>query len=189
MLNKLREATNSLHKKIEQGNLAGEIMNNTISLENYKLLLLQNFIAYKVVDAEIAKYIPDFKSDKADRLQEDLQNLNVDISIYKDFQEEFKINNSEEAWGAWYVVEGSVLGGMMISKEIPNCKNLSEIEEHHFFNGDRKSVNGWKAYCSALKAIDFNEKEEEKAIRKAKETFEFFGLIFTSLKPEESLNV
>jgi len=189
MLIKLREATNSLHKKIEQGNLAADIMSNTISLENYKLLLLQNFIAYKVVDTEIAKFITDFNSDKAERLKKDLENLEVNTAVYKDFEENFTINNFAEAWGAWYVVEGSVLGGLMISKEISNCNNLTEIEEHHFFNGNRQTLNGWKTFCSQLKKIDFSEKEEAAAIKKAKETFEFFGLIFTSLKVEKALLV
>lgn len=102
--------------EIEEGNLAGDIMSHTISLENYKLLLLQNFIAYNVVDREIAKFIPEFSSNKANRLQEDLSNLKVDTSIYKEFEDQFSIDSIAEAWGAWYVVEGSVLGGMMISK-------------------------------------------------------------------------
>jgi len=188
MLNKLREATNELHKQIEQGNLAGDIMSRTITLENYKILLLQNYVAYKIVDTEISKFIVDFNSDKAERIEKDLKSLGVNTEVYKEFESDFKIANFAEAWGAWYVVEGSVLGGMMISKEISNCNNLAEIEEHHFFNGNRQSVNGWKIYCSALKTIEFSEEEEAAALEKAKETFQFFGHIFTSLNPEMAVN-
>jgi len=188
MLNKLRDATNTLHTEIEEGNLAGDIMSHTISLENYKLLLLQNFIAYNVVDREIAKFIPEFSSNKANRLQEDLSNLKVDTSIYKEFEDQFSIDSIAEAWGAWYVVEGSVLGGMMISKELIHCELLSNIEKHYFFNGDRSSVEGWRSFGKGLKQVAFTEAEELAAINKAKETFKFFGLIFNSLKPAQAVN-
>ncbi|MBZ9730965.1 biliverdin-producing heme oxygenase [Salegentibacter sp. JZCK2] len=187
MLTKLRNSTKKLHEELEKENLAGKIISHEISLEDYKLLLLQNYIAYKITEAEISKFIPSYKSDKNHQLAQDLENLNVDTSIFKEFQDKFKIGSYEEALGAAYVVLGSALGGMYISKEIPNCPELENIANPHFFNGDREGVKSWNKFVKELKAEDFNETQVAEASKKAQETFKFFGLVFreTSVVPQQ----
>ncbi len=187
MLSKLREATTVLHKEIEVGNLAGKIMDHSISMEDYKLLLLQNYVCYKVVEHHILAYLPNFSCIKSIQLEKDLRQLNVDTSIYKRYEEQFNCNSKSEALGAAYVVEGSVLGGMMIAKELEKCENLSTISEHHFFNGDRKNVSGWKMFCNQLKAKEFTQIEQNEATQKAKETFQFFGKVFQELKAHSAI--
>ena len=97
MLNKLREATQQLHKDIEGGNTAGLIMDHSITLEQYKTLLLQNFVAYKVTEEEIIKQLPTYSQDKTERLTQDLSTLKVDTSIVEDFKEKFSITTPAEA--------------------------------------------------------------------------------------------
>ena len=87
MLNSLRDSTKKLHEELEKENLAGQIISHEISLDDYKLLLLQNYIAYKITEAEISKFIPSYQSDKTDKLAKDLEALGVDNSISKEFQE------------------------------------------------------------------------------------------------------
>ncbi|SFF60624.1 heme oxygenase [Salegentibacter agarivorans] len=188
MLNNLRNATQKLHEELEKENLAGKIISHEISLEDYKLLLLQNYIAYKITEAEISKFIPACKLDKSDQLAKDLENLNVDTSISEEFQGKFSITSREEALGAAYVVLGSALGGIYISKEIPNCPNLAQISKPYFFNGDRDGVKSWNKFVKELKAEDFTENQIAIASKKAQETFEFFGLVFreTSVIPQNS---
>ncbi|PRX44065.1 biliverdin-producing heme oxygenase [Salegentibacter salegens] len=188
MLSNLRNATQKLHEELEKENLAGQIISHDISLEDYKLLLLQNYIAYKITEAEIAKYIPSYQSDKSDQLAKDLENLKVDTSISEEFQDKFNITSYEEALGAAYVVLGSALGGMYISKEIPNCPELNEISRPNFFNGDREGLKAWNKFVKKLKAEDFNETQIAVASKKAQETFEFFGSVFreTSLIVQNS---
>lgn len=185
MLNKLREETGELHREIEQDNLASLIISHKIHLEEYKLLLLQNYTAYSITEDAIATQLNDQTSNKSEQLKKDLDNLQVDLSGVKSFKKEFIIRNRAEALGAKYVVEGSALGGMVISKEIPHCPALKEIEEHHFFNGNRKSMDGWRNFTKSLKSETFTQEEEEDAINKAKETFRFFGKIFTKLRLHE----
>jgi heme oxygenase len=188
MLTNLRNSTKKLHEELEKENLAGQIISNEISLEDYKLLLLQNYIAYKITEAEILKYIPSYKSDKSEELTKDLHNLDVDTSISKDFRDKFIITSYEEALGAAYVVLGSALGGIYISKEIANCPELANISTPHFFNGDRNGVKSWNKFVKELKAEDYSETQIAEASKKAKETFEFFGLVFrkTSVVPQKS---
>lgn len=182
MLDKLRVETQELHKEIEQDNLAGLIISHTITKEEYKLLLLQNYTAYWVTENAIATQLRDTEVVKSEQLRKDLQNLEVDLSIVDRYEADFKINTRAEALGAKYVVEGSALGGIMISKEIANCPALAHIEGHHFFNGNRQSINGWKKFTKALKEESFSPEEEEQAVQKARETFRFFGKIFNEVQ-------
>lgn len=188
MLENLREATQQLHRDIEQDNLAALIMTHNISVDEYKLLLLQNYIAYKFTEAEIEKQFPQWTSDKSTRLMKDLDNLNVDTSIAAEFENKFNINNEAEALGATYVLEGSALGGMQIAKEIQNCTSLSHLEPQNFFTPGRKSMEGWNIFLKRLRQSEFSEEEVFAASKKAQETFIFFGEVF-KLKKYQSLNL
>ncbi|SFC33800.1 heme oxygenase [Zunongwangia mangrovi] len=179
MLQTLREQTATLHKEIEKDNTAGLIMDHSITLEEYKLLLLQNYLAYKIVEDEIKQFEPEFSTDKSERLAEDLNALNIDFSSpLVQFENQFHCKDKIEALGAAYVLEGSAMGGMLIAKELQNCTKLASISTHHFFNGDRKNVQGWKEFMKRVNAREFSEEEIQKATLKAQETFRFFGKIF-----------
>ncbi len=182
MLTKLKAATEELHREIEKGNLAGLIISNEISLEEYKLLLLQNYSAYAVAEPLIAKHLDTYQIQKTPVLLKDLEQLGVNCSIPIRIRDMFRIINKAEALGAAYVVEGSALGGMLIAKQIGNCPALAEIGSHHFFNGKRENVKSWNAFSKYIKQQEFTPLEEIQAIDKAKETFVFFGEVFRSTK-------
>lgn len=186
ILERLREETTELHREIERDNLAGLILSHEITREQYRLLLLQNYTAYLVTETKVALFLENYIGEKHKQLQKDLENEGVDFSSAKDFSKFFSIKNKAEAIGAAYVVEGSSLGGMMISKQIESCTSLSEIENHHFFNGNRQNVNGWKEFCKNLKNEDLTSSEVDQAVLKAKETFKFFGKVFSEVQPSTS---
>ena len=73
---------------------------------------------------------------------------------------------------------------MMIAKELKNCQELSKIENHHFFNGDRNNVSGWKNFLKQINIEEFTEEEKAQASNKAKETFKFFGKVFSEIKAD-----
>lgn len=175
MLNSLREETKELHNDIEKDNIANKIMDHSISLEEYKLLLFQNYIAYKSAESEIGKFLADYGTDKTDRLKKDLENIG--LSNF-DCQLDFKCLNEAEAIGAAYVIEGSAMGGMLIGKEVKNCNSLDLLQDQYFFNGERSSMNGWNKYLKYLRSREFNEQEISAATKKAKETFMLFNKAF-----------
>lgn len=182
MLIKLREATEELHREIEKDNLAALIVSNGINVDEYKLLLLQNYIAYAVTEPSIAKHLDHYEIHKTPRLSRDLEQLGISTILPPRVGEMFRIINRAEALGAAYVVEGSALGGMVIAKQIKNCPALVNMKEHHFFNGKRENIKSWNAFTKFLKAQEFTPLEEIHAIDKAKETFLFFGDIFRNTK-------
>lgn len=177
MIKKFREATAQLHKEIEGQNLARYIMDHSMDMETYKLLLMQNYMAYKKTESEIGKYFPKETESKFQKLQQDLYNLEVEL---QETTHEFFCHSKAEAFGAAYVVEGSALGGMIISKNIPGCDALSNLEEQYFFKDDRQNLESWEKFKKRLAQHTFSDEEELEAIEKAKETFLFFGKVFQS---------
>lgn len=175
ILSSLREETKVLHEEIEKDNIAGKIMDHTISLEEYKLLLFQNYVAYKSSESEIARFLPDYTLDKTLRLEKDLRSLGVsDLNLNL----EFECKNEAEAVGAAYVVEGSAMGGMLIGKEIKNCDSLNSVGNQHFFSGDRSSMAGWNSYLKFLRSREFSAEEISEATKKARATFLLFQEAF-----------
>lgn len=185
MIKRFREATEQLHRDIEKENAAAKIIDHSITPQEYKLLLLQNYIAYKVTEDEIAKYLPGEGVPKHHRLKNDLDYLKVDTSVSEQYKDRFTCNSHAEALGAAYVVEGSALGGMVIAKELKQCVNLHGLEASHFFNGDRNNIKSWNTFKKQLETTYLTEEEAAAATEKAKETFRFFGKVFR-LTPEEA---
>lgn len=178
ILENLRAQTKSLHEQIEQENKAKYILDHSITQEAYKLLLLQNYIAYRVTESEIKRFIPEFSTDKSERLAVDLQQLAVGIPTEIEvFQQDFSCNNILESLGASYVLEGSAMGGMVLARELKYCDKIA-VENHHFFNGDRNNAKSWNTFLKKIKKTEFSEEEQEIVIEKAKDTFLFFGKVF-----------
>lgn len=177
MIEKLKEETRQLHGEVEQDNLASRIMDHSIDLEVYKLLLLQNYFAYRSTENAIFEWLPELQPGKFRTLEQDLEALKVAFSEIS-FSSEFSCKNRAEAFGAAYVVEGSALGGMLIAKNLKKCEALKEVDDFYFFSGNKNDLEAWKNFKTLLLTEEFSETEENMAIQKAKETFVFFKKVF-----------
>ncbi|TBW26444.1 heme oxygenase [Gramella sp. KN1008] len=177
MLNRLREATADLHKKLEGENLANKIMDHSIGLEEYKLLLYQNFLAYCKVEKEISRFLPGQAGDKAEKLKADLAGVGMHDPECDTFSD-FHCENEAEALGAAYVIEGSAMGGMVIGREVSKCGSLEHLSSQTFFSGTRDSIKGWNKFLKSLRSREFTEEEIEQAAYKAQETFRLFEKAF-----------
>lgn len=177
MIQRLKEATRELHEQVETQNLAMQIMDHSIDLETYKLLLLQNYIAYQATETAIKQFLPEYNGKKHKQIKQDLEELGVTKASPSE-NDIFECHSEAEALGAAYVVEGSALGGMLISKNLEKCRGLDSIKQHHFFNGNKDSLEDWNSYKKVLEEYEFSEAGEDEAVNKAKETFRFFQDVF-----------
>lgn len=177
MIKRLKEETRQLHEKVEEQNLAKQIMDHSIDLETYKLLLLQNYIAYESTETAIAQFLPDYRGTKHEQLKKDLTSLRVSAEKTST-NNLFECHSKAEALGAAYVVEGSALGGMLLARHLKQCKQLESVDDHHFFNGDKENLKEWNKFKEQLEQYHFSEVEEQQAIEKAKDTFRYFQEVF-----------
>ena len=174
LLDRLREETAELHQQLEAENLANRIMDHSISLDEYKTLLYQNFLAYSAAETAINAYLP-IDNEKNSRLRADLAGLGVnDLTSYLSFT----CNSEAEAIGAAYVIEGSAMGGLLIGNQLKNNEALEGIPEQEFFNGSRDSMKGWNRYLKFLRSREFTDAQIEVAALKARATFLLFKEAF-----------
>ncbi len=176
----LKKETYTLHKEIEQNSLAKFILDTTISAENYQKFLLQNYFSYLEVESAIedSKHIVsglllDFiGKNKSNALRKDLTNFaTIDLSLSNQ-EFSFEVNSTQEIIGALYVIEGSMLGSLIIGKQLPKCKNLSGINDFHFFRKNPIEVSKrWKQFSEIIQSFDYNQNEKNQVAESAKRTF------------------
>jgi len=88
-----------------------------------------------------------------------------------------QIESHLQAIGALYVIEGSTLGGIYISKMISKQLELNDANGLSFFNGyGDNTMNMWTDFKNYLNEQPKNEAEEEEIIAAANETFMKFKL-------------
>jgi heme oxygenase (biliverdin-IX-beta and delta-forming) len=88
-----------------------------------------------------------------------------------------QLQNHLQAFGALYVIEGSTLGGQIISKMMAKQLNLQEDTGLGFFKGyGEASMQMWETFKQALNAQAGTAADEETVIKAADETFKKFEL-------------
>lgn len=98
------------------------------------------------------------------------------------------IKNATQAMGSMYVLEGSTLGGQIITKMIKERLQLSTDESVSFFSGyGAQTENMWSSFTKALINMAANEQEEDEIINAANETFKkFITWVNNTALPEEN---
>lgn len=180
--NLLRTETAGGHKELESLMYVNEIMNNSLSIEQYKKLLTINYIIHQKLENKLANMLDanlaselDMKSRlKLSALEKDLAYWNIDSLTLPglDFDLFIPEKNNAEVLGALYVLEGATLGGNMIKRHIlanPNFKNEEGGLNYYGVYGDELSAK-WKSFISVLNDT-VSEADYERCIASANHTF------------------
>ncbi|WP_343521715.1 biliverdin-producing heme oxygenase [Pedobacter sp.] len=180
--NLLRTETAERHKTLESLMFVHEIMNNSLSIDQYKKLLTVNYIIHQklentlanMLDADTAAALEMNRRLKLSALEKDLNYWGIDNLTLPglDFELYLPKKNTAEVLGALYVLEGATLGGNVIKKHIlanPNFKDQEGGLNYYGVYGDELSTR-WKKFVSVL-----NERVEEAdykhCINSANQTF------------------
>ena len=182
ILQHLKTRTATLHKETEADNLAKYILDHSITLDQYKALLSQNYQAYYTL-SELSKQfsgpMPESlrvfaDSKKAEALEKDLKQLGASLpsKLNESLPNEI---NYPFLLGMLYVAEGSMMGGLLIRKNLENCEGINTIETHHFFGKSAPDVmNRWKAFTEAVNEKTYTDSEIDEAVDGAYFAFEIF---------------
>jgi heme oxygenase len=180
--NLLRTETAQNHKKLESLMFVNEIMNNSLSIDQYKKLLTINYIIHQKLENELANMLDSVIAEqlemkdrlKLNALTKDLDYWNINSLTLPELAFELFIpeKNTAEVLGALYVLEGATLGGNVIKRHIlanPNFKNHEDGLNYYGVYGEELSTK-WKNFVSVL-----NERVEEadykRCINSANQTF------------------
>lgn len=171
----LKEETIVAHTKAE--NLLVPKISSIKTFGDYAALLKMFYGYFHPIEQIIRKYITvDILSDIDERrnslfILHDLKALNYSTEHMSVCNEIPQIKNIADAFGCLYVLEGSTLGGRMISKMLMKNFYIRFDESNlNFFNGYKESTGArWAHFLSVI-----NEQEENEGamISAAIETFD-----------------
>lgn len=180
--NLLRTETAENHKKLESLMFVNEIMNNSLSIEQYKKLLTVNYTIHQklenalanMLDADIAAALEMNSRLKLSALEKDLNYWGIDSLTLPglDFELYLPQKNTAEVLGALYVLEGATLGGNVIKRHIlvnPNFKDKDDGLNYYGVYGEELSTK-WKIFVSVLNER-VKESDYEHCINSANQTF------------------
>ncbi|MVN92040.1 biliverdin-producing heme oxygenase [Mucilaginibacter aquatilis] len=173
---KLKTETLSNHQQLEKKLVAQ--MKAIRSESDYAALLQLFYTYFGALEKRIDQYItPAILADYADRrkteaLAKDISDLGAEPSSLAPETALPPINNQLEAYGALYVIEGSTLGGKIISKMMAQQLALENNKGLSFFTGYAdKSNEMWDKFKESLNLQPKSSVEEQTVIDSANETF------------------
>ncbi|MDN3585701.1 biliverdin-producing heme oxygenase [Pedobacter aquatilis] len=178
----LRTQTAEKHQQLEALMFVNEIMNNTLSVDNYKKLLTINYLIHQKLEYKLANMLDSDLAEKLDMknrlkleyLEKDLAFWGIDSLTLPALNFELFVpdNNNVEVLGALYVLEGATLGGNVIRKHILANNNFEGKEDglnYYGVYGDELGSK-WKTFVSVLNET-VQEDDYEKTVNSANETF------------------
>lgn len=180
--NLLRTETAQNHKTLESLMFVNEIMNNTLSTDQYKKLLTINYIIHQKLentlanslDSTIAEQLGMKERLKLGALEQDLNYWNISTLTLPELSFELFIpeKNIAEVLGALYVLEGATLGGNVIKRHLlanPNFKDHEDGLNYYGVYGEELSAK-WKIFLSVLNE-HVTEVDYERCVNSANFTF------------------
>ena len=178
---KIKEATLTPHQQVEK-TLVGK-MKAIRSMEGYVDLLKTFYGYFGGLERQINEYInPSHLEDynqrrKTTAMADDIKTLGGDLPATANGNDLPAINNVLQAFGALYVIEGSTLGGSIISKMMQQHLPFEGQKGLSFFNGYGEQTHEmWGNFKLALNTAAKTESDEAAILLAANDTFARFKL-------------
>ena len=157
----LKEATKTYHHQLEQLMYVDEIMNNTLTLPQYKQLLTINYLVneewenflFTSLSTSLAAKLHIEKRSKRNALLADMEELKIAIPKKITTHQQLGISKNDAAiLGALYVLEGATLGGNIIYKKLATNAALTHLDLHfHYYQVyGNNLITYWKEFCEVL---------------------------------------
>jgi len=184
---RLREETKDSHNRVEEIGYGKAIMSRTLTLDNYKDLIAKQYVAHKLLEPQIHSNtelsnnheLQLSNREKISLIIKDLEDLGVNINDIDTNIENIKLDTTEAALGALYVIEGSTLGGDIIYKALQRNENLQNINSYNYYNcyGENTRVH-WKTFSDFILTYADNKEKEDAIVKAAEDTFNLYERIF-----------
>lgn len=176
---KIKQATKTAHQNLEK-----QVVLKLKAIRNhadYAEFLKRFYSYFNMLEKAIKPYLtqevlPDYSQRRTSSyLKDDIEALGSD-TVELPLAAAPKINSEQEALGALYVMEGSVMGGSIIVQMLAKHGITDGIS---FFSGYGPKTNEmWTTFTQILNTRVNNPQKEKLAIDAAKETFSQFAKVF-----------
>jgi len=157
---KLKSATSAHHDELEQLMYVHEIMNKTLTLEQYKTLLATNYIIHSAVesklhdalDGDIRESLDIDNRNKLNALEMDLAEMNMEKENLDaiDFEFNLKDHRNAASLGAMYVLEGATLGGSVIQKKLRANSAFADLSLNYYNVYAQNLIPNWQTFVKVL---------------------------------------
>lgn len=171
----LKEETKDLHVALEK--VMVPMIKNIRGNQDYVKVLELFYSYFGALERKISKLepleLPDYhQRRKKEAIAEDIVSLGGTVPELAPDQHLPELANQLQVWGALYVMEGSTLGGIHISKMIAKLLNLKSGTSLAFFDGYGDQTNSmWNSFRAALDEQVATPEEKAVVIQSANETF------------------
>ncbi len=180
----LKKATSQYHSEAEKHLGATRIFDNDYSRNEYIKLLNILYMAHYGAEIPLSNFemldfrISEIYTQKHLFIKSDLTKMGG----YSDSRiPTFNISNIFQAIGTLYVLKGSEMGTLMISKQLHKTFANSENISTDFYSYDSNIFNIWRDFCNTLDSLilSITDKENldnanEQILEGAKNTYMFF---------------
>ncbi|EDP94777.1 biliverdin-producing heme oxygenase [Kordia algicida OT-1] len=138
LLQRIKEETKTNHQNVEK--VLVEELKNLASLDAYASLLERLHAFYNPIEKKLqtkikASVIPDISARQhVENLRKDIEIIRKNAVVTNETTSTVHIENTSYALGVLYVIEGSTLGGQIITKMLDKHLSVSTINANNYFN-------------------------------------------------------
>ncbi len=161
------------------------LMRDDYTLDDYKKLLIKFYSFYKPFEAKMSESLTansvEFNHNErlnTPKLTADLKNLGMsdtDISNIQLCDNLPNLDSKERIFGSLYVIEGSTLGGQVISRHLKGKFDIDQTTGAAFFTGyGQETGKMWNGYRETVTNFAETANHDE-IVAGANETFEKIG--------------
>lgn len=174
----LKKETAQYHDEIEQKLASNKLFEGTFNQDDYYKMLIVNHQFIQALEPEIKallkiedlELLNKINLNKLQLLEKDLVELNLKIN------EPIKVEvlkNRAEALGALYVIEGSMLGGMVIAKQLKKYPELEQAGFNYFGHYGQDIGPIWKSFVAYLNENIISEEDQNDTLNGAIKAYQF----------------
>ncbi|KLU54359.1 heme oxygenase [Paenibacillus sp. VT-400] len=182
IMERLKSETAHYHRQVEQNPYAKAIMNQTVTIEEYRTYL-EKFYGFLKPLEDQAVLLPFWESTELDieirgkavLLEKDLRNLGAseeEISQLPLCEELPDISTPARLFGYLYVIEGSTNGGQIMTKRLSQFLPIEADRGLEYFNAyGSETRTRWSEFTGLLQRSISNPEDHDNMVHSASETF------------------
>ncbi|WP_339286640.1 biliverdin-producing heme oxygenase [Paenibacillus sp. FSL R5-0486] len=182
IMERLKSETAHYHRQVEQNPYAKAIMNQTVTIEEYRTYLEKFYGFLKPLEDQAVQQ-PFWESTgldieirgKAGLLEKDLRNLGAseeEITQLPLCEELPDISTPARLFGYLYVIEGSTNGGQIITKRLSQFLTIEADRGLEYFNAyGSETRTRWSEFTGLLQRSISNPEDHDNMVHSASETF------------------